>query len=196
MAAGAAILASSPVVQPLSLLDLSRRACSAPAKASLVGFQGLRKENAVLSRSCGVNSTSSSPFCKRHSLVKSGKDLRQLRVEASANGGPQSFDYDVIIIGAGVGGHGAALHAVEKVGAFPGISACTSIFLQHFVRRLHCSLDSFVFILHLTMHSKKCEGRTIRFSMQPPHVSSCPCVMCIPLMNLIFFPWDTLKAKA
>ena len=30
----------------------------------------------------------------------------------SSNG---TFDYDVIIIGAGVGGHGAALHAVEKV---------------------------------------------------------------------------------
>lgn len=31
--------------------------------------------------------------------------------------GPSSFDYDLVIIGAGVGGHGAALHAVEKVGA-------------------------------------------------------------------------------
>ncbi|XP_056172802.1 dihydrolipoyl dehydrogenase 2, chloroplastic-like [Syzygium oleosum] len=27
---------------------------------------------------------------------------------------PKSFDYDLVIIGAGVGGHGAALHAVEK----------------------------------------------------------------------------------
>jgi dihydrolipoamide dehydrogenase len=35
-------------------------------------------------------------------------------VECSVNGGPRSYDYDVIIIGAGVGGHGAALHAVEK----------------------------------------------------------------------------------
>uniref|UniRef100_A0A803N6P9 Dihydrolipoyl dehydrogenase n=1 Tax=Chenopodium quinoa TaxID=63459 RepID=A0A803N6P9_CHEQI len=33
-----------------------------------------------------------------------------LRREAS----PKSFDYDLVIIGAGVGGHGAALHAVEK----------------------------------------------------------------------------------
>ncbi|XP_010504843.1 PREDICTED: dihydrolipoyl dehydrogenase 1, chloroplastic-like [Camelina sativa] len=44
-----------------------------------------------------------------------------LQVSASAssngngNGAPlKSFDYDLIIIGAGVGGHGAALHAVEK----------------------------------------------------------------------------------
>ncbi|XP_057785585.1 dihydrolipoyl dehydrogenase 2, chloroplastic-like [Salvia miltiorrhiza] len=35
---------------------------------------------------------------------------------ASDNGtsAPASFDYDLVIIGAGVGGHGAALHAVEK----------------------------------------------------------------------------------
>lgn len=36
----------------------------------------------------------------------------------SDNGSPpKSFDYDLLIIGAGVGGHGAALHAVEKVRA-------------------------------------------------------------------------------
>eukprot|EP00245_Coleochaete_scutata_P005085 TRINITY_DN18368_c0_g1_i1.p1 TRINITY_DN18368_c0_g1~~TRINITY_DN18368_c0_g1_i1.p1 ORF type:complete len:586 (+),score=143.85 TRINITY_DN18368_c0_g1_i1:96-1853(+) len=33
---------------------------------------------------------------------------------ASENGIPQKFDYDLVIIGAGVGGHGAALHAVEE----------------------------------------------------------------------------------
>lgn len=34
----------------------------------------------------------------------------------SDNGSPpKSFDYDLLIIGAGVGGHGAALHAIEKV---------------------------------------------------------------------------------
>ncbi|KAL6952317.1 Dihydrolipoyl dehydrogenase 2, mitochondrial [Sarracenia purpurea var. burkii] len=36
-------------------------------------------------------------------------------VSSAANGSvPNSFDYDLVIIGAGVGGHGAALHAVEK----------------------------------------------------------------------------------
>ncbi|KAB2065124.1 hypothetical protein ES319_A09G069200v1 [Gossypium barbadense] len=42
---------------------------------------------------------------------------RSKRISASTgNNGtpPKSFDYDLIIIGAGVGGHGAALHAVEK----------------------------------------------------------------------------------
>ncbi|KAE8734240.1 Dihydrolipoyl dehydrogenase 1 [Hibiscus syriacus] len=37
-------------------------------------------------------------------------------VSSGNNGTPsKSFDYDLIIIGAGVGGHGAALHAVEKL---------------------------------------------------------------------------------
>lgn len=48
---------------------------------------------------------------------------------AAGSGG---FDYDLVIIGAGVGGHGAALHAVEKVSsahsaleALPGVwNAC------------------------------------------------------------------------
>ncbi|KAL3369314.1 hypothetical protein AABB24_009911 [Solanum stoloniferum] len=43
--------------------------------------------------------------------------LRNKIVSASVaeNGNaPTSFDYDLVIIGAGVGGHGAALHAVEK----------------------------------------------------------------------------------
>ena len=37
---------------------------------------------------------------------------------AATNGaaaGTCGFDYDLVIIGAGVGGHGAALHAVEEV---------------------------------------------------------------------------------
>lgn len=39
----------------------------------------------------------------------------QVSAASSANGAPpKSFYYDLIIIGAGVGGHGAALHAVEK----------------------------------------------------------------------------------
>lgn len=38
---------------------------------------------------------------------------------AAENGvaGSGGFDYDLVIIGAGVGGHGAALHAVEEVSA-------------------------------------------------------------------------------
>uniref|UniRef100_A0A0A9A3A4 Uncharacterized protein n=1 Tax=Arundo donax TaxID=35708 RepID=A0A0A9A3A4_ARUDO len=43
-----------------------------------------------------------------------------VRAAAAANGavaGSGGVDYDLVIIGAGVGGHGAALHAVEEVSA-------------------------------------------------------------------------------
>lgn len=42
--------------------------------------------------------------------------LSNFKVSASLSNGTPSrgFDYDLVIIGAGVGGHGAALHAVEK----------------------------------------------------------------------------------
>ena len=35
----------------------------------------------------------------------------------------QKYDYDLVIVGAGVGGHGAAMHAVESV------SFCLKLFL-------------------------------------------------------------------
>lgn len=51
-----------------------------------------------------------------------GAAVRRAAVAARAaaeNGvaGSGGFDYDLVIIGAGVGGHGAALHAVEEVSA-------------------------------------------------------------------------------
>ncbi|CAK9145640.1 unnamed protein product [Ilex paraguariensis] len=54
--------------------------------------------------------------CELQRVAVSGRG-RSKKVSASLsdNGGPpKSFDYDLVIIGAGVGGHGAALHAVEK----------------------------------------------------------------------------------
>ncbi|KAF3334540.1 dihydrolipoyl dehydrogenase 1 [Carex littledalei] len=65
-------------------------------------------------------------FCglRREALVSNlTQRIQQSRVwvpraSASSNGSSASvkggFDYDLVIIGAGVGGHGAALHAVEK----------------------------------------------------------------------------------
>lgn len=41
--------------------------------------------------------------------------MRGARAVAKAAGG---YDYDLVIIGCGVGGHGAALHAVEQVRFF------------------------------------------------------------------------------
>ncbi|KAA8536763.1 hypothetical protein F0562_029241 [Nyssa sinensis] len=68
-------------------------------------FCGLRRE--VL----GFKSVSSTQ------LVASSKrrQLNKVLASLSGNGTPtKGFDYDLVIIGAGVGGHGAALHAVEK----------------------------------------------------------------------------------
>lgn len=50
-------------------------------------------------------------------FAASPKQLRSVSASLSnENGSPsKEFDYDLVIIGAGVGGHGAALHAVEKV---------------------------------------------------------------------------------
>ncbi|ERN03094.1 hypothetical protein AMTR_s00003p00032960 [Amborella trichopoda] len=62
-------------------------------------------------------------FCglHRHVLLSLGEaiETRQLRKRISASlsesgASKNGFDYDLVIIGAGVGGHGAALHAVEK----------------------------------------------------------------------------------
>jgi dihydrolipoamide dehydrogenase len=43
---------------------------------------------------------------------------RAQRVSVAASAG--KYDYDLVIIGCGVGGHGAALHAVEQVGPARG----------------------------------------------------------------------------
>ncbi|KAF5956969.1 hypothetical protein HYC85_004194 [Camellia sinensis] len=48
-------------------------------------------------------------------LVAKQRNLNKVSASLSGNGSPsKGFDYDLVIIGAGVGGHGAALHAVEK----------------------------------------------------------------------------------
>ena len=70
---------------------------------STLGFCGLHRK--------AFTSTSLNHHChrrRRHSAAVSA---------ALSNNGtaPTLFDYDLLIIGAGVGGHGAALHAVEKV---------------------------------------------------------------------------------
>lgn len=53
--------------------------------------------------------------------VSCRQQCRQLRaacVTATAQAG-QKYDYDLVIVGAGVGGHGAALHAIESVSVSP-----------------------------------------------------------------------------
>nr|VDC75544.1 unnamed protein product [Brassica rapa] len=90
-----------------SSLTLPNRPLSSPNAAPRnLRFCGLRREAFGFSPPKQLNS------CRFQ--VKN----RRIEVSAAAggNGAPsnKSFDYDLVIIGAGVGGHGAALHAVEK----------------------------------------------------------------------------------
>nr|XP_023895417.1 dihydrolipoyl dehydrogenase 2, chloroplastic-like isoform X1 [Quercus suber] len=82
------------------------------AKPINLRFCGLRREalgdfSPLLTRRVQLNS-----------ITARRRSTADLVVSASLSGGngspPKSFDYDLLIIGAGVGGHGAALHAVEK----------------------------------------------------------------------------------
>ncbi|KAK8619680.1 hypothetical protein V6N13_135962 [Hibiscus sabdariffa] len=70
-------------------------------------FCGLRRQAFGFSFSTHSTSTRLRLSTRGHSNKISASD---------GNNGtpPKSFDYDLIIIGAGVGGHGAALHAVDK----------------------------------------------------------------------------------
>ncbi|KAL4312508.1 hypothetical protein GQ457_01G021390 [Hibiscus cannabinus] len=70
-------------------------------------FCGLRRQAFGFSFSTHSTSTRLRLSTRAHSYKISASD---------GNNGtpPKSFDYDLIIIGAGVGGHGAALHAVNK----------------------------------------------------------------------------------
>ena len=52
-----------------------------------------------------------------HRRITVGGRSSGLRSSIVAHATPDKYDYDLVIIGCGVGGHGAALHAVEQVGA-------------------------------------------------------------------------------
>lgn len=83
-----------------------------PSKPINLRFCGLRREAFGFSPSAFTRCSNS-----QRVQLPSRRRFKGSNVCASLgdNGIPKSFDYDLIIIGAGVGGHGAALHAVEKV---------------------------------------------------------------------------------
>ncbi|XP_077216518.1 dihydrolipoyl dehydrogenase 1, chloroplastic-like [Tasmannia lanceolata] len=77
------------------------------SKPSDLQFCGLRRE--IFGFSASNRSDSNRIVIPRRSFSK------KLSASLSENGGAaKGFDYDLVIIGAGVGGHGAAIHAVEK----------------------------------------------------------------------------------
>lgn len=75
----------------------------------------------------------------------------------------KDFDYDLIIIGCGVGGHGAALHAVECVSAhqalhlFPGGSKNSSILQRAAFIPLGPNSNSFSPNMKVILHGKLLE---------------------------------------
>ncbi|KAI5071691.1 hypothetical protein GOP47_0013942 [Adiantum capillus-veneris] len=92
------------------LLSPAHRSSVSTATPHGLAFCGLHKNLLSVKTTCAKVGS--------HSLTTQnpGKSSswRVMASGSSNNGTPSSFDYDVIIIGAGVGGHGAALHAVEK----------------------------------------------------------------------------------
>ncbi|CAL4950011.1 unnamed protein product [Urochloa decumbens] len=84
----------------------SGAACSRPnatRPAAGLRFCGLRRE------ALGLRSVRSSP-----QAVAARRSVAAAATAGNGAAGSGGFDYDLVIIGAGVGGHGAALHAVEK----------------------------------------------------------------------------------
>ncbi|XP_038980306.1 dihydrolipoyl dehydrogenase 2, chloroplastic-like isoform X1 [Phoenix dactylifera] len=94
----------------LSLPPAAPRSDPAPTvfRPSALRFCGLRREALGLRPLRPAGSTWVFPSPAR-------TPSRKTVAAVSGNGSPsKGFDYDLVIIGAGVGGHGAALHAVEK----------------------------------------------------------------------------------
>ncbi|XP_042446945.1 dihydrolipoyl dehydrogenase 2, chloroplastic-like [Zingiber officinale] len=98
-------LSLSPASTPRSGPAAAR--LGAAFRSSSLSFCGLRREVLSLRSVGSADSRRMIADLARHRAAK-------IVAAAENNGKPAKFDYDLIIIGAGVGGHGAALHAVEK----------------------------------------------------------------------------------
>nr|GEV44230.1 dihydrolipoyl dehydrogenase 2, chloroplastic-like [Tanacetum cinerariifolium] len=72
-------------------------------------FCGLRREAALLFKGC---KSSSSRLC--FETTRTSNVIAASLINGNGATTTKGYDYDLVIIGAGVGGHGAALHAVEK----------------------------------------------------------------------------------
>lgn len=107
-------------MQPLMSLYIPQSHFTIQSNSSLtplnLRFYGLRRDIVGFS----VSQLKNRQEVREQPAVFLSRNLRSSTLKVSAsddNNGtpPKSFDYDLVIIGAGVGGHGAALHAVEKV---------------------------------------------------------------------------------
>ncbi|OVA02548.1 Pyridine nucleotide-disulfide oxidoreductase [Macleaya cordata] len=112
MQASISLSISSPSSSAITRSDPSLKCFSINAASNTVNlrFCGLRRE------ALGFSALKRSSFSNRISSSSRQKFSTKISAAASSNNGSaaKGFDYDLVIIGAGVGGHGAALHAVEK----------------------------------------------------------------------------------
>ncbi|KAK2448559.1 mitochondrial lipoamide dehydrogenase [Trifolium repens] len=103
-------------LSPISLSSSYATTISQPRHCSIFNTTPTTTSTSLNLRFCALNPQ---PFAFT-SLRRCSHHFRRTHFNAvssalSDNGTPpKSFDYDLLIIGAGVGGHGAALHAVEK----------------------------------------------------------------------------------
>jgi len=103
-------LSFSATSSSAATVSRSRHSFHSPAVATPLNlrFCGLRREAFASGLAASRN--------RHHSHLPRRPRSAAVSAALSSNGiPPKSFDYDLLIIGAGVGGHGAALHAVEKV---------------------------------------------------------------------------------
>ncbi|KAI3860590.1 hypothetical protein MKW92_010622 [Papaver armeniacum] len=104
---------SLSISSPSSITPRSNRTSinsSTSSNSINLRFCGLRRE--VLGFSSLKQSCSSTNIRSVRQQYSTKISASSSSSNGSANG--KGFDYDLVIIGAGVGGHGAALHAVEK----------------------------------------------------------------------------------
>ncbi|KAL6621292.1 hypothetical protein ACP70R_033724 [Stipagrostis hirtigluma subsp. patula] len=92
---------------PAAVAGAGAGASSRPGaiRPAALRFCGLRRE------ALGLRSLRCSP---QAAAARRAVSAAAAAAQNGAAGGGGGFDYDLVIIGAGVGGHGAALHAVEK----------------------------------------------------------------------------------
>ncbi|KAG4378392.1 hypothetical protein GLYMA_17G032300v4 [Glycine max] len=102
-------LSFSATSSSVATVSRSRHSFHSPAAAMPLNlrFCGLRRDAFGSGLAASLN--------RYHSHLPRRPHSAAVSAALSSNGSPpKSFDYDLLIIGAGVGGHGAALHAVEK----------------------------------------------------------------------------------
>lgn len=97
------------------LLSLHSHSSSPPVPHSSENYSPELRFSALRRHSPRLSPLKQSNY-RRIFTTRTENNKLSISASLSDNGSPAtSFDYDLVIIGAGVGGHGAALHAVEKV---------------------------------------------------------------------------------